>query len=345
MSRYVIDLGMKAPPASSPPEIRGRNREDVKLLTIDRRSGIFRHHSVGDLKRLLHPEDILVVNNSKAIPASLPVIYGDQPGIAHLAARLSPHHGIIERRTAGGAPDWSNLPTDTSVTIQDSKGHLISTGLVTGHFHPRSRFWSVATDRDWYEIAQRIGVPIRYHYVANPYPIERYQTIFGHVPGSSEMPSASRPFTQELVNRLHERGVTIVPLTLHTTVSSHEISDTNPDFPILPEWFSIPETTQKIVLQAHHEKRPIIALGTTVARALETWAYTTHTSGWTTHLITPNTAPRLTKGLITGLHDSFTSHLLLLYAFLDPNHLRTAYHAAGQAGYLWHEFGDLSLIR
>jgi S-adenosylmethionine:tRNA ribosyltransferase-isomerase len=132
---------------------------------------------------------------------------------------------------------------------------------------------------------------------------------------------------------------------LHTTVSSHEIDDTDPHPPLVPEWYSIPDQTRSAVSSAQKEGRAVIALGTTVVRALETWARTGHDQGWTTHLVTPDSPPLFVNGLVTGLHDNFTSHLWLLYAFVPPHHLVQAYRQAVERGYRWHEFGDLCFIR
>lgn len=115
--------------------------------------------------------------------------------------------------------------------------------------------------------------------------------------------------------------------------------------PLVPEWYTIPADTITRVQDASQNRRPIIAVGTTVVRALETWACTQSPSGWTTHLVTPDTPPQRVTGLVTGLHDNFTSHLWLLYAFVGAEMVRTAYREASARGYHWHEFGDITLIR
>lgn len=345
MKSYPANLGIDVNPAVCPPEALGRTRDDVKLLVIDRHTGQRQHAHLDAVAQFFRPGDLMVVNNSAAIAAALPARIGDSPAFLHLAARLGPTQAIVELRGADGAPNWSVLAPNTDLAILGPHGETLSRGSVVQHFHPRSRLWTVETETDWYTLTPQAGKPIRYHYVDHPYPIEAYQTIFGTVPGSSEMPSASRPFTPKIVELLQQHGVCLAELTLHTTVSSHELTEGEQDVPIVPEWFDIPEQTLKMVEEAKRDKRPIIALGTTVVRALETWAWTGRSHGWTTHLVTPEFAPRLTSGMITGLHDNFTSHLWLLYAFLPATQLRAAYQDARLRGYQWHEFGDLSLIR
>ncbi|MCL5116539.1 MAG: S-adenosylmethionine:tRNA ribosyltransferase-isomerase [Firmicutes bacterium] len=341
---YPLDLGLLVPPAVRPPEDRGLTRDAVKLLAIDSHSGQFRDHPFQDIVDLLNPGDVLVVNNSATIPAALDATVANIPHRLHLAARLASRRVLVELRSASGAPDRTALSPGQPVHVRDNRGCTWGKGVVVEPFHPKSRLWAIDCDQDWYAGALKHGRPIRYRYVARPYPIETYHTVFGCIPGSSEMPSASRPFTPAIVDRLVKKGVAVAPLTLHATVSSHEVEDPL-DLPLIPEWYDIPGETQSLVEAAHRAHRPIVALGTTVVRALETWASGLPPRGWTTHLVTPDAPPQIVTSLITGLHDSFTSHLWLLYAFLDPGVLKRAYHHAAERGYLWHEFGDVSLIR
>ncbi len=187
----------------------------------------------------------------------------------------------------------------------------------------------------------RHGAPIRYSYVQRPWPLEAYQTVFGVRPGSAEMPSASRPFTPETVARLVARGVTFAPLTLHTGVSSLE-GDEDP----YPEPFDVPPATARLVDLTRRHGGRVIAVGTTVVRALETAARLAgpHAAGWTEHIVTPEHPLLAVDGLITGLHEPRSSHLWMLAAFAEPGLLRRCYAAAIRHGYLWHEFGDLHLL-
>lgn len=341
---YSVNLELKVPPAVCPPEISRRGRGDIKLMIINRQLGTLEHRHLTALTDYIQPGDLLVVNDSQTIPAALFATVEGHPQRIHLAARLSPDRVIFELRTTAGEPDWRTLNPGDAIVLHDPQGRPLSLGQVLHQFHPKSRFWVASTNDDWYPLAQVSGQPIRYHYVNQPYSLDYYSTIFGRIPGSSEMPSASRPFTQDLVTRLKKKGVEIASLTLHTTVSSHEIGDQDDDLPLVPEWFHIPVRTRNAVIAARRAGRPIIALGTTVVRALETWAQEGRSHGWTTRLVTPENPPQLTSRLVTGMHDSFTSHLWLLYAFVDPAPLHKAYREAKERGYLWHEFGDLSFI-
>src|SRR5581483_5451805 len=187
------------------------------------------------------------------------------------------------------------------------------------------------------------GYPIRYSYVAQRWPIEAYQTVYAAEPGSAEMPSAGRAFTAELITRLVAQGVLIVPLVLHTGVASLESHE-----PPYEEFYRVPAPTCQVVNAARAAGRRVIAVGTTVIRALESVADaggTVHPGeGWTRLVITPQRDLRAVDALLTGLHEPRASHLAMLEALAGRRHLEVAYAEALRERYLWHEFGDLHLI-
>jgi S-adenosylmethionine:tRNA ribosyltransferase-isomerase len=157
------------------------------------------------------------------------------------------------------------------------------------------------------------------------------------------MPSAGRPFTAELVTELVARGVLVAPVTLHTGVSSPEQGE-----PPFPERFQVAAATARLVNAVHDWKGRVIAVGTTVVRALETVAAADGSvssgEGWTSLAVTPERGLRAIDGLLTGWHESESSHLALLEAAAGVELLERSYRAALEHGYRWHEFGDLHLI-
>jgi S-adenosylmethionine:tRNA ribosyltransferase-isomerase len=177
------------------------------------------------------------------------------------------------------------------------------------------------------------GEPIRYGHVRGRWPLSAYQNVYATTPGSAEMPSAGRPFTAELITRLVARGILIAPITLHAGVSSPERHE-----PPFPEYFEVPAATARLLTTA----RRVIAVGTTVVRALESVG--DGRSGWTSLVIAPERGLRVVDGLITGWHEPEASHLWMLEAAAGPELLARSYAAALDRGYLWHEFGDSHLI-
>jgi S-adenosylmethionine:tRNA ribosyltransferase-isomerase len=161
-------------------------------------------------------------------------------------------------------------------------------------------------------------------------------------PGSAEMPSAGRPFTPEVITRLVAKGVGVTPVVLHTGVASLE-ADELP----YPEHATVPAVTAERVNAARASGRRVVAVGTTVVRAIESavadgevHAY----DGWTDLVVTPERGVHAVDGLLTGWHEPEASHLLLLEAVAGHALLRRSYEASLAAGYRWHEFGDVHLI-
>jgi S-adenosylmethionine:tRNA ribosyltransferase-isomerase len=189
----------------------------------------------------------------------------------------------------------------------------------------------------------RQGEPIRYGHLRRLWPLEAYQTAYASRPGSSEMPSAGRPFTAGLITRLVAAGVLVAPVTLHAGVSSPELYE-----PPFPEEFEVPVSTAGLVEAVRRWGGRVIAVGTTVVRALETVADARGTlaarAGWTNLVVTPDRGLRVADGLITGWHEPESSHLKLLQAAAGESLLDRSYRDAVARGYLWHEFGDSHLV-
>jgi S-adenosylmethionine:tRNA ribosyltransferase-isomerase len=187
------------------------------------------------------------------------------------------------------------------------------------------------------------GRPIKYRYVAGRWPIDAYQNVWANEPGSAEMPSAGRPFTAEMVTRLVARGVAVAPVLLHTGVASVE-SWEHP----YPEYYRVPPATARQVNATRAEGGRVIAIGTTVVRALETVVdaegEVRPDSGWTSTIVHRQDSVRSVDGILTGWHEPEASHLEMLEAIAGRPLLELSYRAALAGGYLWHEFGDVHLV-
>jgi S-adenosylmethionine:tRNA ribosyltransferase-isomerase len=195
----------------------------------------------------------------------------------------------------------------------------------------------------------RFGTPIRYGYLDRPLPsLDAFQTIFARVPGSAEMPSAGRPFTARLVGRLIAKGISIHAVTLHTGVSSLETEADDLEYQAFyPEPFRVTAETAAAINAARRCRRPVVAVGTTVVRALAsatTGDGVRPARGFTRRVVRPRRPAIVVDGLVTGLHDAKGSHIALLEALAGKAMVADGYDAAATAGYLWHEFGDSHLI-
>jgi S-adenosylmethionine:tRNA ribosyltransferase-isomerase len=157
------------------------------------------------------------------------------------------------------------------------------------------------------------------------------------------MPSAGRPFTAELVTELVTSGVAVAPVTLHAGLSSAEA-----DEPPAPERFTVPPATARLADLTRGHGGRVIAVGTTVVRALESVAdrhgRLRPGQGWTDLVLGPDRPARAVDGLVTGWHAPGASHLDLLEAVAGRDRVAVAYEAAVREGYLWHEFGDSALL-
>jgi S-adenosylmethionine:tRNA ribosyltransferase-isomerase len=347
-------LNFDLPPeleASEPPEARGLSRDEVRLMVSYRTDDRVVHSQFYDLPQFLKAGDVLVINTSGTLNAALNVTRANdgQPFELHLSTHLPADLWVVEVRQIDGnitKPFYTatpgtvlNLPGGAKATLHTP--HSACERQQPGH----TRLWIATLDLpdDVRDYLTEYGFPIRYSYVRESWPGSYYQTVYATEMGSAEMPSAGRAFTPELLTRLTAKGVQIAPLILHTGVASLETHE-----PPYEEYYRVPAETAEIVNAARAGGRRVIAVGTTVVRALETVTNERGTTypgeGWTGVIVTPQHGIRAVNALLTGLHEPRATHLAMLEALASRDHLGVAYEAALAEKYLWHEFGDLHLI-
>jgi S-adenosylmethionine:tRNA ribosyltransferase-isomerase len=326
--------------ATAPTESRAMERDDVRLLVTTPDGNT--HARFNELPDILAPGDLLVVNESATIPASLPA----EGSLGTFVLNLSTDYGdglwLAEPRWSSSEPGPMPLEEGEEIRLPGLTGRLVS------RYPGLERLWFVRLTGDLEGALARHGSPIRYGYVDRDYPLDAYQTVFARVPGSAEMPSAARPFTHRLVEELRNKGVEIESILLHTGVSSMEVdAEELEDQVLYSEPFEVPAVTADAVNRANDEGRPVIAVGTTVVRALESaWNgdEVRPAAGFTRLYIHPERGIHVVDGLLTGFHDPMASHLAMLYALAGEEMVRSAYTEAVKERYLWHEFGDSNLI-
>ena len=328
--------------ATEPPEWRGLQRDEVRLMAV--RPGGVATSRFRDLPHLLEPGDLVVVNTSATLPGRLPARRADGVTVPlHWSTALDDGDWVVEvRRRDNRGPDLGVEPGSEL----DLPGGVRIT-LLAGYPDPTrpSRLWRARTAPAVEPTAylQAHGAPIHYRYLRDEFGIAAFQNVYATDPGSAEMASAGRPFTGDVLVALMARGIPVVPLTLHTGVSSPELHE-----PPYAERFAVPEVTARLVTSTRRAGGRVVAVGTTVTRALETVTdedgATRPAEGWTDLVLCPDRPARAVTGLITGLHEPQASHLQLLEAVAGPELVAAAYERAVAEHYLWHEFGDSMLF-
>ena len=350
--------------ASEPPEARGLARDEVRLMVSYRADDRVIHTRFRDLPDYLQPGDLLVINTSGTMNAALHATRADGSACElHLSTHQPDGNWVVEIRLPGEkgttpmfdalVGETLQLPGGATATLLTpyvretgsciSVSEAMSSGGKQKKGHYRLWMATLQLPSSWQDYLARYGFPIRYQYVRESWPSSYYQTVYATETGSAEMPSAGRAFTPELITRLVARGIGIAPLILHTGVASLEENE-----PPYEEFYRVPRETARLVNMAHSDGKRVIAIGTTVVRALESVTGKTGVThpgeGWTNLMVTPQRGIRAVNAMLTGLHEPRATHIAMLEALCGTEHLNITYQEALRQRYLWHEFGDLHLI-
>jgi S-adenosylmethionine:tRNA ribosyltransferase-isomerase len=317
-------------------------RDGVRLLVANRTDGSIVHSCFRDLPLFLAPGDLLVLNTSATLPAALPATRADgaelELRLSTQAPGLDPERSWIVELRQGDAPFAGAEVGEELILPAGATARILMP-------YAAPRLWLARLDlsQPLHAYLAEHGHAIRYRYVRDRWPLEAYQNVYAVEPGSAEMASAGRPLTAELITLLVAGGVLVAPITLHTGVSSQERHERP-----YAERYRVTAQTARLVNAVREWGGKVIATGTTVVRALETVAQPEGTlapgEGWTDLIVTPERGLWAIDGLLTGLHESNSSHLDVLRAAAGEELLYRSYEAALEHGYLWHEFGDSQLI-
>ncbi len=328
-------------PATAPIESTGRERHDVALIVA--RSGVIADTRFIKIAEHLDPGDVLVVNTSATEPAALDGRHEGSPVGLHVSGPAPDGGWAVEIRLPDRSGPILSARRCDRVDLENGSLILLEPFDNTGR---GVRLWRAEWhgNRDLVGAIRSKGHPIRYAYVQDEWPIDAYRTIFEIRRAefsSAEMPSAARPFTQDVVRDLERRGVTLAFVTLHTGVSSLESAE-GP----MPERFEVGRAAATAINRARARGSRVVAVGTTAVRAIESALrdnIVVPARGWTDLVISPE-RPILVDGLVTGWHPPEASHLDLIEAVAGSEAVSTAYRAAHELGYRSHEFGDSCLL-
>ncbi len=320
-----------------------RPKRQARLLVAEA-PGALREQPLESLGDFLDAGDVVVFNDAATLPASLELEHKDRA----LELRLiEAPEGARLRGVVFGAPGWRQdtdqrpvPPTlspgdrlkfgDVFATVVESEGRLVTVAVESG---------------DALGLVYEHGHPIQYSYHYERLSIQQLQTPWAGPPVAVEMPSAGRSLTQALMQSLLQKGVGVHSLTHAAGISATGDPALDALLP-LPERFEIPSGTKAAVVAAHRAGRRVIAVGTSVLRALESADLeSVGDSRGTTRLhIGPSFEPRWVHGILSGMHQEGTSHDRLMQSFLPVKTLRAATRYAAALGFVEHEFGDLMLV-
>jgi S-adenosylmethionine:tRNA ribosyltransferase-isomerase len=351
MAAATLATAEVLPPARVLPAVR----DDVRLLVVA--PGAFRGRRIfatrtSLLPALLHAGDLLVVNDAATLPAAL--AGHDQQGRA-IEARLCHHEGDSRfHAVLFGAGDWRVRTEERPappLQVPGARlrfGQLEATVRSTSALSPRlvGLEFHARGDALWAAI-YREGRPIQYSHLQQPLPLWAVENVYAGRPWAFEMPSAGRPLSWGLLARVRARGVGIVSLTHAAGLSATGDPALDAALPF-PERYEIPAATVAAVSAARAQGGRVIAVGTSVVRALE-GAYAANGrlragTGITDLRLHPGHVRRVVDGLLCGVHDPHESHYALLGAFAEETLLRAAHRFALAQGFHSHELGDVALV-
>ena len=334
-------------PATAP-----RPRAERRLLWLDPTTGALADARVDELPARLRPGDLVVVNDAATLPASLP---------ASLPSGAAGEVRLVRARDDGrrwqavlfGAGDWRTPterrppPEPLAAGARLGVAGLPATVLAVSRTSVRllELVFETELDRVWAAI-YGAGRPIQYAHVQAPLALWSVQTAWAARPWAAEPPSAGLPLDWSLLTALGRRGVGLAAVTHGAGLSATGDPALDAALP-LPERLEVPAATVARVAAARAAGGRVIAVGTSVVRALESAAAggtLVATRGETDLVIGPGFRPRVADGLLTGFHEPTASHYALLQAFAPRAQLDAAYAHAERAGYLGHELGDVNLI-
>lgn len=315
--------------AKFPPEERGSTR----LLVLDRKTGKTTDSHYRNLDEFLNPGDVLILNDTRVMQSRL---FCNLPDGRERELVVLEKHGDEPQHVMyrGKLHDGDELILGDGVSKVKIE-HILGNGIA-----------EVESDIPLADLAEKYGtvpLPPYLHRDATEEDKKRYQTIWAKYMGSAAAPTASLNMTEDLLNRLRQKGVIIKYLTLHVGLGTFLPMRTEhvEDHKIHSEWFHIPDDTLAAIKQ--HDGR-IVALGTTVARTLEYYARTGKTSGEDDIFIYPGFEFKIVDALLTNFHAPKSTVLMLASAFAGWDHLHAAYDHAVAEKYNFLSYGDSMFI-
>jgi len=343
-------------------------REASRLLLVDRVSGAYEDRLFKEFYGILRGDELLVFNNARVIPARL---FGKRAGVhsqpASRATRSEHLSGTVEVLLVREVQpnSWEVLvrpgrKIPVGERIWFGGGELEAEVIARGELGARTLRFCSHDEKGVSEHFEQLGhvpLPPYIERADEAYDRERYQTVFAKQPGAIAAPTAGLHFSKDVLKQIGARGVETCELTLHVGLGTFQPihSETLEGHKIHPENYEIAEETAERIQAACQARRPIVAVGTTVVRALEDAAQSAAAAG-SKSLVCPGRAEarlfivpgfqfRVVEGLLTNFHLPQSTLLALVCAFAGREHVLAAYEHAVKAGYRFYSYGDCVFIR
>ncbi len=337
-SEYYFDL-----PESLIAQTPVEPRDSSRLMCLNRQTGEIAHHHFRDLTNLLKPGDLLVVNDSRVLPARL---YGQKEDTGANMEFL-----LLEQKEQ---KKWE-------VMVKPGRRAKIGSRFVFGDGLLRAEVLDVLEggnrlvefecEGNIFSVLDQIGqMPLPPYITEKLQDKERYQTVYSHELGSAAAPTAGLHFTKELMANLEKMGVKIAYVTLHVGLGTFRpVKEENIlDHKMHSEHYHLPQETADLINETKKNGGRVIAVGTTSCRTLESvatfYGEVKEAEGWTNIFIYPSYEFKVLDGLITNFHLPESTLIMLVSAFAGYDHVMNAYHTAVEEKYRFFSFGDAMLI-
>ena len=321
-----------------------KNRDESRLMVMSRSSGEISHKKFYDILDYLNPGDVLVLNDTRVIPARL---FGNRPGKDEKIEVL-----LVQR---GDDDVWETLVKPgkkMKLGSEISFGDGLLKGEVVDISDEGNRFVKFYYDGIFEEILDKLGnMPLPPYITEKLEDKERYQTVYAKHEGSAAAPTAGLHFTKELLKKIEQKGVVVKFVTLHVGLGTFrpvKVDDVE-KHNMHSEMYIMPKDTADAINEAKRKDKNIIAVGTTCIRTLESVAKKhgdiREDSGWTDIFIYPGFQFKVVDSLITNFHLPKSTLLMLVSAFSTKENILRAYDIAVKERYRFFSFGDAMFIK
>lgn len=323
-------------------------RTASRLMTLDKRTGAVMHKQFSDFIDLLHPGDLLVMNDTKVLPARL---YGWKEG-TNAKVELLLLKQLDNGRWETLAKPGKRLKEGAVIHFGDDPELPLLTGIVEAVTEGGERVIAFRYEGVFLEVLERLGtMPLPPYIKTRLNDPARYQTVYAKHPGSAAAPTAGLHFTEAYLSRIRDKGVRIAPVTLHVglgtfrPVSVEHVAEHR----MHEEYYEVPESSARLVRETKRGGGRVVAVGTTSARTLETAARRildgdADIKGWTGIFIYPGYEFQLVDALLTNFHLPKSTLMMMISALAGREQVLAAYREAVKAEYRFFSFGDAMFI-